>query len=276
MQDFFCRLRINCRTCLRNGSLTCCPLVIATKYVKPPRLSKTKKAKGGKGQAQKTQSSPKKSEAKNSAPKKSQAKPAPDSFFAFGGKGDSDSDSEDEAVPKQGNGQDQFSLGAALHDEVDDEEDVGNGGITANWDLSKTATPSAAKNDDEDDLWGAARENAAANKARDDARKALEEKILAEAEIAKNQRLADAAARGEEIRAQREEENEEKARLEEQQRQEAEDAAMAAREAQRAEISGIKQTVDLDEQRDIMKQYEQSFLDEENGGGASPSSDFGF
>jgi hypothetical protein len=244
--------------------------------VKPVKRSKTKKSKGGKGQAQKPQSSPQKSEVKKSAPTKSESKPAPDSFFAYGGRGDSDSDSEDEAMTTQGKGHDQFSLGAALHDEVDDEEDVGNGGMAANWNLSKTTTPSAAKNDDDDDLWGAARENAAANKARDDARKALEEKILAEAEIAKNQRLADAAARGEEIRAQREEENEEKARLEEQQRQETEDAAIAAREAQRAEISGIKQTVDLDEQRDIMKQYEQSFLDENNGGGASPSSDFGF
>jgi hypothetical protein len=36
----------------------------------------------------------------------------------------------------------------------------------------------------------------------------------------------------------------------------------------------VEQTVDLDAQRDIMKQYEQSFVDKE--GGASPSSDFGF
>ena len=38
-----------------------------------------------------------------------------------------------------------------------------------------------------------------------------------------------------------------------------------------------EQTVDLDAKLDIMKKkYEQSFLDKENGGGASPSSDFGF
>jgi hypothetical protein len=251
-------------------------LILQQKYVKPVKQSKAKKTKGGKEQARKSQTSPKTTQAKNSVPKKTQSKPGPDSFFAFGGKGDSDSDSEDEAISKQGKAEDQFSLGAALHDEVDDEEDVGNGGIAANWDLTKTATPSAAKKDDEDDLWGETRKIAAANKARDDARRALEEKILAEAELAKSQRLADAAQRGEEIRAQREEENEEKARLEEQQRQEAEDAAVKAREAQRAETSGIKRTVYLDEQNDIMKQYEQSFLDKENGGGASPSSDFGF
>ena len=48
-----------------------------------------------------------------------------------------------------------------------------------------------------------------------------------------------------------------------------------------AQLAGPHQTqegvcIDLDSQRYIMKQYEQSFLDKENGGGASPSSDFGF
>ena len=39
----------------------------------------------------------------------------------------------------------------------------------------------------------------------------------------------------------------------------------------------IQPTIDLDEQRDIMKKYEQSFCDKDlDGAGASPSSDFGF
>jgi len=66
------------------------------------------------------------------------------------------------------------------------------------------------------------------------------------------------------------------ARLREQQEKEAETARTAVRDAARAQVQSVEQTVDLDAQLDIMKQYEQSFLDKENGGGASPSSDFGF
>lgn len=248
-------------------------------YAKPPRRpkSRTKNTKGGKGDAKKPLSSVKKSETKSSTPKKAQSKSAPDSFFAFGGKGDSDSDSEEETSAIQGNGttKDQFNLGAALHDEIDDDEDIGNGGIVANWDVSKTATPTSSK-PDHDDAWGAAREDAAARKAREDARKAREEKILADAELAKSQRLADAAARGEEIRAAKLEEEGEKARLEEQHKKDTADAISAAREQHRAQVQNLEQTVYLDRDRDIMKQYEQSLLEQENGGGASPSSDFGF
>lgn len=66
------------------------------------------------------------------------------------------------------------------------------------------------------------------------------------------------------------------ARLREQQEKEAEDARKVARDAARAQVQSVEQTVELDAQRDIMKQYEQSFLDKENGGSASPSSDFSF
>ena len=66
------------------------------------------------------------------------------------------------------------------------------------------------------------------------------------------------------------------ARLREQQEKEAETARTAVRDAARAQVQSVEQTVDLDAQLDIMKQNEQSFLDKENGGGASPSSDFGF
>jgi len=91
----------------------------------------------------------------------------------------------------------------------------------------------------------------------------------------KNQRLVDAAARGDEIRAQRIEDEANEARLREQQEKDAEDARKAARDAARAQVQAVEQTVDLDAQRDIMKQYEQNFLDKESGS-ASPSSDFGF
>jgi hypothetical protein len=99
--------------------------------------------------------------------------------------------------------------------------------------------------------------------------------MKAEAEEMKKQRMAEAAARGEEIRAQRMEEEEKEALLQEEKEKEAEDQRKAAREAARAQVQSVEQTVDLDAQRDIMKQYEQSFLDKELGS-ASPSSDFGF
>lgn len=96
-----------------------------------------------------------------------------------------------------------------------------------------------------------------------------------EAENAKKQRLEDAAARGEEIKALRAEEEAKEAELREQQEKEAEEARKAAREAARAQVQSVEQTVDLDAQRDIMKQYEQSFSGGDYGS-ASPSSDFGF
>ena len=99
--------------------------------------------------------------------------------------------------------------------------------------------------------------------------------MKAEAEMQKNQRMADAAARGEEIKAQRMEEEEKEARLREQQEKEAEEKRNEVRAATRAKTQSVEQEVDLDEQRDIMRQYEQSFLDKELGS-ASPSSDFGF
>mmetsp|Transcript_32202 Transcript_32202/g.73987 ORF Transcript_32202/g.73987 Transcript_32202/m.73987 type:complete len:143 (+) Transcript_32202:1586-2014(+) len=136
------------------------------------------------------------------------------------------------------------------------------------------AAPSAKQEAADDDDWGAAREEAEAAKVREADRKAREDKMMAEVEQERNQRLADAAARGDEIRAQRMEEEANEARLREQKEKEAEEKKKAARDAARAELQAVKQTVDLDEQRDFMKQFENSCMGDEDG--ASPSSDFGF
>ena len=96
--------------------------------------------------------------------------------------------------------------------------------------------------------------------------------MKAEAEQLKNQRMADAV---EDLKAKqqaKEQEEAEKARLREEKEKE---AIRAAREAAKAQANAVEQTVDLDAQRDIMKQFEQNFMDKEMGG-ASPSSDFGF
>jgi hypothetical protein len=203
------------------------------------------------------------------------------SFFAFGAKGyDSDSDeSGGEAqggytAPSGTTKQDHFNLGDGfgdVHEDDEDHEDIGNGGFGANWNM--TAAKSSGSKDADDADWGAAREQAEVSKAREAERKAREEKLHAEAELAKNQRLADAAARGEEVRAQREEEAANEARMREQKEKEAEEKKKAARDAARAELAGVTQTVDLDEQRNIMKQFETNYTEAD---GASPSSDFGF
>jgi len=266
-----------------------------SKFVKKTKTKAKKKPKAASAGAKKSEASPagKKGAAAKAAPK---PKPPVDSFFAFGGKADSDSDSEEEGkstppatqqVQKPLGGKSfameaskEFKLSGGLGDDLDDnddeeDEDMDSGGLAANWNMLKPVSQSADADGDDDDAWGAAREHAAAAKAREAERKAREEKLKAEAEIAKTERLKAIAARGEEIRAQRLEEEEKEAKLREKQEKEAEEARKAAREAARAQVQSVEQTVDLDAQRDIMKQYEQSFLDKDLGS-ASPSSDFGF
>lgn len=255
-------------------------------------LQFVKKSKAKPKKKAKTSAQPAKKAPKPAAAKKTKAapKPAPaaDSFFAFGNKDDSDdSDSDEEPLQSGGPTSDkgmhaasasEFKLGDGLGDLHDDDndDDLANGGMTATWNMAKPVTQSAAKKDgDEDDAWGAAREEAAAVKAREADRKAREEKVKADAELAKTQRLADAAARGEEIKAQRLEDEANEVLKREQQEKEAQEVRNAARDAARAQVQSVEQTVDLDAQRDIMKQYEQSFLDKDIGS-ASPSSDFGF
>ena len=207
----------------------------------------------------------------------------PDSFFAFGGTDESDSDSEGEVtkpssvVPssRSAHATKDFSLGVGGNDDdSDNEDDIPNGAMAPTWTIAQPNR--SEKNDaDEDDGWADAREAAAIAKVREEDKKKREEKMKAEAEQLKNQRLADAVAHGEELRAQRLAEEEEEARQKEEQEKEAEEQRRKAREEARAQAQSVEQTVDLDIQRDIMKQYEQSFMDKEMGG-ASPSSDFGF
>ena len=100
--------------------------------------------------------------------------------------------------------------------------------------------------------------------------------MRAEAETAARKRMEEAAARGEEVRAKREEEEAAEAKRLEEQEREAQEAKRLAREEALKELDGVKKEIDLgDEQRDLMKQYEQEFNDNYSAG-ASPSSDFGF
>ena len=219
---------------------------------------------------------------------------ATSSLFGLDDKDDSsDSDSDDDnnsAPPAKSNnsgnqtGGKQFNLNSGLDaltgvddDDDDDDEEEGEMGFGASgWTLSKSGNTSKDNSAAlDDDAWAAARKTAEETKAFEEQRKAREEKMKAEAEELKKKRMLDAAQRGEEMRAQRQEEEAREAAIREQKEKEAEEARQAAREAARAQVNAVEQTVDLDAQRDIMAQYEQSFLDKDMGG-ASPSSDFGF
>lgn len=82
-------------------------------------------------------------------------------------------------------------------------------------------------------------------------------------------------AHGEEIKAQRQAEEEEEARQQEENERKAEEERKKAREDARKQVQSVEQTVDFDEDRLLMKQLEQNYVENEMGG-ASPSSDFGF
>lgn len=159
-------------------------------------------------------------------------------------------------------------------DDGDDDDDT-DGNDIPSWNISNVQSADKKRDGDEDGAWGAAREEALAAKAREEDKKKRAEKLKAEAEQQKSQRLAEAVAHGEEIKAQRQAEEEEEARLREEQEREAEEERKKARENARKQVQSVEQTVDLDDQRDLMKQLEQNYMDTEMGG-ASPSSDFGF
>ena len=187
-----------------------------------------------------------------------------------------------EAVSVPPVAKDTFDLGGGFGDAADDDEDDdmnGGVGLGTNWSMHKVSNADSINHDGDDDTgaWRAAREEAAAAKEREAKRKAREEKIRTDAEHERKQRLADAAARGEEILAQRKEEEENTALLHVKKEKENEEKKEMAREAARQELLSVKQTVDLESQRDIMKQYENYGMDGELGDGSSPASaDYGF
>ncbi|CAB9521708.1 Bromodomain-containing protein 2 [Seminavis robusta] len=273
-----------------------------SKFIKPKGAKRktTKKSKGAAPAPAPAPPPPPKPIPKKSdklPPKKPQSpkKSDPGSFFAaFGSKDDSDSDSDDDEPAKQtaattptgkqlsaaasSKSDGGFDLGdsfTGLHDE-DNDDDLGSGGLAMNWNISKAVTEKEEKDKGgDDDDWGAARGAKAKKDAQDADRRKREEKQKLEAEKAKEERLAEAAAKSAKLKAKREEEaEEEKKRQAEKEKAEKEEAE-ATRAKMREQVGAVEQTVDLDAQRDLMKQYEQSFLDKDLGGG-SPSSDFGF
>mmetsp|Transcript_7110 Transcript_7110/g.13449 ORF Transcript_7110/g.13449 Transcript_7110/m.13449 type:complete len:1377 (+) Transcript_7110:406-4536(+) len=198
-----------------------------------------------------------------------------DSFFAFGtNEDDSDSD-EDEAVLQKHNDSKGFHINedAVMEDEDEENDDI----VAAKWNISKPVEADTNnEEDDEDDAWEAARGASAAQKAFDMERQAREQKILQEAEEAKQKALEETKERGKKLQEERKAKEAEEARLRKQKEKEERERAQKAREQALENLKEIKPTVDLEGQRDFMKDYEQSFYDKDFAGGASPSSDFGF
>ncbi|CAJ1938218.1 unnamed protein product [Cylindrotheca closterium] len=262
-----------------------------SKFIKKPKGSKARAPKK-KITGQAKRQTPNKKAAKAETPTLAKPKADPNSLFAFGAKDDSESESEGEIsapastqapeapAPSKIVAEESFNLGDGFgageddSDEEDGNDEMTNGAATS-WNIAKPENESTKEGIDDDDDWGAAKKEAVASKAREEDKKKREEKMIAEAEQAKKERLAEAVERGEEIKRRREEEEEAEARQRVEEEKEAEEKRNKAREAVRAELGSVEQTVDLDAQRDIMKQYEQNF-EKELAGSASPSSDFGF
>jgi len=227
---------------------------------------------------------------------KSKAKPVRDSFLHFNsdsGSDDSSTSSDDDDNKKtdykfkestaQAKKEDSFNLGDENSDaeasvlDDDDDKTFATGNMSS-WNLSNLAV--ANENDDESDsdnekdLWTSARKEAAASNVRESDRKNREERQRIEAERVKQQRLEEAAAHGarkrEQMRAKEQEEEKERQKLHEKREEE----RRAARELIRKETASVKQDVNMEEQRDVMRQIEQGLMDVDDG--ASPSSDFGF
>jgi hypothetical protein len=197
-----------------------------------------------------------------------------ENFFAAFGAQDDESDSDEEVMAKNVE-----STGFVLNETMDeDEEDAINGNLAANWNISGRPADNEDNGEDdgeEDDAWEMAKKKTATQKALDKERQEREEKMIAEAEEAKERNLLEAAERGRKLEEERKLKEAKEAALRQQKEKEEKERAEKAREEARKSLGTIQPTVDLEGQRDIMKEYEQSFYDKDLGG-ASPNSDFGF
>ena len=129
--------------------------------------------------------------------------------------------------------------------------------------------------DDDDNPFESAKKLVANESSRAEKRKISQEKVRRDAEIANQKRLKEAADKRDLLIQQRKRDEEEEARIEEEKRKEAEEARQKARDELRKERDNTRQECDLNEERDIMKEYEFNYGGG-NSGSNSPSSDFGF
>jgi len=160
----------------------------------------------------------------------------------------------------------------------DDDDDAMDGGGLANWNITKPEADDEDDSDDEDDAWNAAHGAASQQQALEKERQAREEKMIADAEEAKEKSLAEAAERGKKLQDERKAKELEAARIKEQKAKDDRDKALKARAKALEDLKNVAPVVDMESQRNIMNEYEEAFNFQDDGmsGGASPSSDFGF
>jgi len=208
-------------------------------------------------------------------------KPKAPAFSAFGSHGnDSDSDSE-ASLPMEKEASDKVSNGFQINPDTtmeDDDDDAMDGGGLANWNITKPEADDEDDSDDEDDAWNAAHGAASQQQALEKERQAREEKMIADAEEAKEKSLAEAAERGKKLQDERKAKELEAARIKEQKAKDDRDKALKARAKALEDLKNVAPVVDMESQRNIMNEYEEAFNFQDDGmsGGASPSSDFGF
>lgn len=212
----------------------------------------------------------------------SKSKPNTNSSF-FGGDSD-DSDSESDGEIQMNNEElSEKQQGLKIGDEVqydeDNEEDDEGNNTFAGWSMSKTADPEPQNDDsgEEDDAWLAALDQSKEQMLLEKDRIAREEKVIADAKAAKDKQLKEAEERANKIKRDRKAEEDEELRKRQQQENEELKRAEEIKNRTIQEVIATKAHVDLgDKQRDIIDEYEKSLYDKDLGGGASPSSDFGF
>ncbi|GFH45184.1 hypothetical protein CTEN210_01658 [Chaetoceros tenuissimus] len=219
-----------------------------------------------------------KSKSKKTTKKRSPAPapaPAPvsNSLFAVGA---DDSDSEDEELATQQEPAEN-TLEFTADDDDDDDEEMEDAGFSGtNWTVPTDKNSKDSDDDDdeeEDDVWENAQKAQAEKQKLDKERQEREQKMQQAAEEDAQRTLEEAKERGKKLQKERKAKEEEEKRKKEQKEKEEKEKAQKAREEAEKDLKDIKPTVDLEQERNFMAEWEASY---DVGGGASPSSDFGF
>ncbi len=177
-----------------------------------------------------------------------------------------------------------FQEKSPIEENEDDESDV-DVGEAPDWSNISNPTQSTNKedansDDDEDDAWEAAKGETEAQTQLDKERQEREEKMLKEQKIAKEKSLQEAAEKNRKVQEERKAKEEEEARKRELKEIEEKEKAQQFKESVMKDVINTEATVDLDSQNrimgGIMSEYEQTIMENDMAGGASPSSDFGF
>lgn len=195
---------------------------------------------------------------------------------------DFDTDSDSDSYGDEANNKSVETHSEQGVNTMQEDEDAVEGENITNWLPTKRVAPelkedeSGDEEDKKEDAWENLRVESEKQKTRQEERVAREEERRVNAEIVNKRKRAEAEAISKKKVAERKQKEIEERRLRELKEKEENEKAKKARAEAVANLD-IQPTIDLDEQRDIMKKYEQSFCDKDlDGAGASPSSDFGF